>query len=185
MSDDTRHVTGPPTLVCAHCGRAFTHDGRPGPTPRYCRRSCRQRAYETRAAAAVVAVAHHPDAGLSASGRVHALDPARPDPRADGTRTTLCGTTARPSKRTFAAAPNSCARCTRAAASRTTIDHIPARDLAALLAAARHLSDALDRSHAQLALRLIHAITRVDRHLSRDTGRPHPPGSPPHDQSDR
>ena len=185
MSDDTRHVTGPPTLACAHCGQAFTHTGRPGPTPRYCRRSCRQRAYEARTATnAVVAVVHHLDAGLSAKGRTHALDPARPDPHADGARQTLCGTTARPNKRSFSATPNSCARCARAAASRTITDHIPARDLAALIAAAHHTSAALDHSHDQLAIRLIHAITRVERHLSRPTRRPTGPGSRPREQSD-
>lgn len=137
MSDDTRHVTGTATLVCAHCARTFSHASRPGPAPRYCRRSCRQRAYEARAAATTVAVVHHPDACVSTSGRMHALDPARPDPRADGTRTTMCGTKARPNHLAFASSPDSCARCARAAASRTITDHLPARDLAALLAAAR------------------------------------------------
>jgi hypothetical protein len=36
---------------CAHCGRAFDPPPRakPGPAPRYCGRTCRQRAYELRA----------------------------------------------------------------------------------------------------------------------------------------
>jgi hypothetical protein len=40
----------PQTLVCRHCGREFTAPSRrrPGPVPRYCGRSCRQRAYELR-----------------------------------------------------------------------------------------------------------------------------------------
>lgn len=91
----TRHVTTPTSATCAHCGQPFTVDRRPGPTPRYCRRSCRQRAYEARAAlAGTVAVTHELDAGLTSRGRAHALDPAYPDPRPDGTR-------ARPSQRPF------------------------------------------------------------------------------------
>jgi hypothetical protein len=84
-------------------------------------------------------------------------------------------TKARPSKRAFAPSPNSCARCARAAASRTITDHVPARDLAALLAAAHEASAALNRTHDELALQLIHATFNVDRHLSRDSGQPHRP----------
>jgi hypothetical protein len=38
-------------LQCAHCGTSFTAPPRakPGPVPKYCGRTCRQRAYELRA----------------------------------------------------------------------------------------------------------------------------------------
>ena len=37
-------------LECGHCGKAFTPPPRatPGPAPKYCGRTCRQRAYELR-----------------------------------------------------------------------------------------------------------------------------------------
>jgi hypothetical protein len=37
-------------LECAHCGVRFTPPprARPGPSPKYCGRTCRQRAYELR-----------------------------------------------------------------------------------------------------------------------------------------
>jgi hypothetical protein len=37
-------------LECAHCGTVFVPPARarPGPTPKYCGRTCRQRAYELR-----------------------------------------------------------------------------------------------------------------------------------------
>jgi len=39
-------------LRCAHCDRVFepAPRARPGPAPRYCGRTCRQRAYELRSA---------------------------------------------------------------------------------------------------------------------------------------
>jgi hypothetical protein len=42
----------PRRLECAHCGRAFDPPPRakPGPAPKYCGRTCRQRAYELRSA---------------------------------------------------------------------------------------------------------------------------------------
>lgn len=38
------------SLRCAHCERSFTPPprARPGPAPKYCGRTCRQRAYELR-----------------------------------------------------------------------------------------------------------------------------------------
>ncbi|MDF0530685.1 hypothetical protein P0W64_13995 [Tsukamurella sp. 8F] len=39
------------TAVCAWCGREVVSEG-PGRTRKYCKRSCRQRAYESRAALA-------------------------------------------------------------------------------------------------------------------------------------
>jgi hypothetical protein len=181
---DTRHVTDPTTLVCAHCARAFPAPDRPGPTPRYCRRSCRQRAYEARAAAnhpsagseATVAVEHRLDAGISTSGRVHALHPDHPHPRADGTRPTLCGTNARATTREFTPSPRACNRCLRSAPSRTIVDRVPARDLDLLLTAVRDASAALDRRHDELALRLIHQLNKIEQHLSRD--QPPPPRHP-------
>jgi hypothetical protein len=186
-ADDTRHVTGSVVLVCAHCGRTFTPSHRPGPTPRYCRRSCRQRAYEARAVTTTnhdsaadtdptVAVQHRLDAGISTSGRVHALHPDHPQPRADGTRPTLCGTTARPTTREFTRSPGACNRCLRSSPSRTTVDHVPASDLERLLTAARDASAALDRRHDELALQLVHTVLKVEGHLSRDK----PPASSPH-----
>lgn len=180
----TRHVTTPTSATCAHCGRPFTVDRRSGPSPRYCRRSCRQRAYEARAAlgdptlagtalAGTVAVTHDLDAGLSSRGRAHALDPASPDPRPDGTRPTLCGTRARPSQRPFTpSAAASCRRCARAAPHHTIVDHIPARALTNLLAAAHDTTSALPRAHDELALRLTTAILKLEQHLSRDKQSP-------------
>lgn len=177
MNEPTRHVTTPTSATCAHCGQPFTVDRRPGPTPRYCRRSCRQRAYEARAAlAGTVAVTHDLDAGLTSSGRAHALDPAYPDPRPDATRPTLCGTRARPSQRPFTpSAAASCRRCARAAPRHTIVDHIPARALTDLLAAAHDTTSALSRAHDQLALRLTAAILKVEQHLSRDKQLPPQP----------
>lgn len=171
----TRHVTDVTTVACAHCGRPITIVDRPGPVPRYCRRSCRQRAYEARTAnAATVAVDHHFDAGLSRSGRVHALHPNFPAAHADGTRPTLCGTTARPSRRQFTASPSSCARCIRAAANRLVVDHVPASVLTALIAAAHQACITLDGSHDETVSQLATALFKIEQHLSRDN----PPNSP-------
>ena len=37
-------------MECVHCGKSFTppERERPGPAPKYCGRTCRQRAYELR-----------------------------------------------------------------------------------------------------------------------------------------
>jgi hypothetical protein len=45
-------VANPASVECAHCGREFTPAprARPGARPRYCGRTCRQRAYELRKA---------------------------------------------------------------------------------------------------------------------------------------
>lgn len=44
-------------LVCGWCGRLFDRPNRRGPTPVYCKQSCRQRAYETRRLEAAITAA--------------------------------------------------------------------------------------------------------------------------------
>ena len=65
------------TATCAWCGAAFEIPQRPGPTPRYCKASHRQRAHEARQAAKLtgpnnlgaLAAAHHDTTTAVTSGR--------------------------------------------------------------------------------------------------------------------
>lgn len=67
----------PATATCAWCGTAFEIPQRPGPTPRYCKASHRQRAHEARRAAtltgphdlATLAAAHHNTTTVTAGPR--------------------------------------------------------------------------------------------------------------------
>lgn len=64
------------TATCAWCGTSFETPPRPGPTPRYCKASHRQRAHEARQTAklpspndlATLAAAHH-DTATTVTGR--------------------------------------------------------------------------------------------------------------------
>lgn len=107
-------------IECAHCHRVFEHPYRPGRRRLYCRRSCRQRAYECRHPpiapprgpwAKPKDPTTTPEFGKGGApppiwlggtrefvvGKMHALRPGAPDGR--GRVPTLCGTHARPSMR--------------------------------------------------------------------------------------
>ena len=122
-------------VECAHCHRWFQHPWRSGRRRIYCRRSCRQRAYECRRQLLPPArpahlgptdpttterPVHRPPAqwleGQSRPvfGRLHALLSGAPDSR--GRFPTLCGTHARPGIRAFSELrPTSCRTCSRLA----------------------------------------------------------------------
>lgn len=48
VGDEPRSEASGAVQRCAHCGRAFAGNAGPGRPAKYCRRSCRQRAFEAR-----------------------------------------------------------------------------------------------------------------------------------------
>ena len=121
-------------FVCEWCGVAFVRPHLRGRCPLYCKRTCRQRAYEERRRGAFALGLPkvtmfdrlHPEPKLYQAGTggeyqhvVHAL---RPDGCADsiGFRPALCGSRVNPSNRAFYAGVTTsgrrnCATCTRVA----------------------------------------------------------------------
>ncbi|WP_043176271.1 hypothetical protein [Streptomyces sp. NRRL B-24484] len=57
MTEETTEPGGRAQLKCDWCGWPFTPPKATGRMPRYCRRSCRQRAYEARQTQEAVAAA--------------------------------------------------------------------------------------------------------------------------------
>jgi hypothetical protein len=141
-------------FICLWCGDHFERRYLMGRKPCYCRRTCRQRAYEARRRAALVA--RHPKAPPTPPSRrslvryeagqrygiTHAL---RPDALPDriGRRGTLCGTYAsaiRPPFGTLDARRRNCLSCERIAQRHPPPRAIdPPRDVAVLTNLARRL----------------------------------------------
>jgi hypothetical protein len=102
---------------CDWCGGAIPDDvTRPGPTKRYCGRSCRQRAYEARRADPPQPLRDRrtvafPAGVVRLTGTVHAVDPAA-GVGLWGRVRTLCGLDAHPVPHPFAGVDRrACGRC--------------------------------------------------------------------------
>ena len=154
-----------PGRRCQWCSTAIVPTGRPGRPRLYCRRSCRQRAYERRSGIGVLppverrlssvsnVVAssdprpHQYEAGMGRAGTVrHAMRPAgRPD-RA-GRWPTLCGVEGRPVGRPFATVdPRACLSCAEIQRSRPPGEPFaPSARLAALRAVVDDAAAWVDR----------------------------------------
>ena len=142
--DNNFTVTGPPydshmqltefKFRCEWCGIDFSRRHAHGRRPLYCKRTCRQRAYEERRRGAfalglpkaTMFELLHPDPKLYQAGMggeyQHVTHALRPDGYADtiGFRPTLCGTRVKPSNRPFypvisLSCTRNCVTCTRVA----------------------------------------------------------------------
>ncbi len=146
-------------VECAHCHTEFPHARRPGRRRLYCRRSCRQRAYEHRSRMAPTPRPYpydHPTTNdgrrtppLSfpeghtqfMGGKHHAVIIGPPDGK--HRFPTLCGLNAHPGIRPFSnVRPESCKTCTRLALVRPPTN--PHRPQFELLAIRHHLSQSVN-----------------------------------------